>query len=278
MPELAEVEFGRKVAHEVVAGRRIREVWCADDEIVFEGEGPEVVQGALRGRVVVDTHRHGKHIWFELDRRPWPLFHFGMTGAFRVPGGVPLVLASSPKRSSEAPFPPRFAKIVLTMEDGGLLAMTSARRLARIRLRQDPRAEPPLCNLGFDPYLEMPTLDAFRALVARRRGTLKGLLLDQGFAAGVGNWIADEVLYQARLDPRRPVDGLTSAEVERLRDKLVHVVHTAVAVDADSARFPKGWLFHHRWGKAADAKVGGQAIQHITVAGRTTAWVPTRQR
>jgi formamidopyrimidine-DNA glycosylase len=276
MPELAEVEFGRKVAHQAAVGRRITAAWCADDPIVFEGAAPAEVQAALQGRRVEATHRHGKHIWFALDRRPWPLFHFGMTGAFRVPGAAPLRLESGPERPDMA-WPPRFAKLVLTFEDGGQLAMTSARRLARIRLRHDPPAEPPVSTLGFDPYLALPPLPAFAAKLAGRRGTLKGLLLDQGFAAGVGNWLADEVLYQARLDPRRTVDTLSAAEVGRLRDELQRVVATAVAADADQERFPSTWLFHHRWGKAAGAQVAGEAIEHITVAGRTTAWVPARQ-
>ena len=276
MPELAEVEFGRKVAHEVAVGRRVVDVWCDDDPIVFEGVTPDHMQACLRGRLVMDTARHGKHLWFVLDRRPWPLFHFGMTGAFRVPGALPLRLESSPKHLDQR-WPPRFTKILLTFDDGGVLAMTSARRLARIRLRADPRAEPPLAGLGFDPYLEMPSEADFAARLAGRRGTLKGLLLDQGFAAGVGNWIADEVLYQAGLDPRRRADRLDGAEVRRLHAALAYVVQAAVQVDADKARFPSGWLFHQRWGKAEGAAVEGEAIEHLTVAGRTTAWVPSRQ-
>ena len=103
-------------------------------------------------------------------------------------------------------------------------------------------------------------------------------LLDQGFAAGVGHWIADDVLYQARLDPRRGADTLTAAETKRLRAKLGHVVRRAVAVDADKRRFPRTWLFHRRWGRVRDARtVRGEPIEFLTLAGRTTAWVPSVQ-
>ena len=108
---------------------------------------------------------------------------------------------------------------------------------------------------------------------------LKGLLLDQGFAAGVGNWIADEVLYQAGLDPRRRAGELSDAERARLRLKLRHVVRTAVRADARKDRFPKSWLFHHRWGKNRDARTSrGELIEFLEIGGRTTAWVPSRQR
>ena len=63
-----------------------------------------------------------------------------------------------------------------------------------------------------------------------------------------------------------------------MRDRLKHVIERAVEVDADKKRFPREWLFHHRWGKKHEAKTArGEAIQFVDVAGRTTAWVPSRQ-
>ena len=277
MPELPEVERGRRLAAEVAAARRIIEVVCARDTIVYEGVSPRRFRQALLQRQVEAVERRGKHIWFELDRRPWPLFHFGMTGAFRVRGQKPLKLASSPREVDES-WPPRFTKLRLTFDDGGELVMTNARRLGRIRLRNDPLTEPPLSELGFDPYLSLPTPAKFAAILGGRSTSLKSLLLDQSFAAGVGNWIADEILYQARLDPRRPVSSLTPEEIRRLRSKLKTVVNTAVRANADKDKLPRTWLFHRRWGKEAGARTArGERIDHITLAGRTTAWVPSAQ-
>lgn len=278
MPELPEVERGRRLAERVAKGRRIEGARCHDDPIVFDGTSPAEVREALVGRRVLAVRRKGKHLWFELDGRLWPLFHFGMTGAFRTPGDRPLPLASSPAGNRD-PWPPRFVKIHLFLEDGGELAMTNARRLGRIRLRRDPTREPPISRLGFDPLLEMPGSEAFAAKVRARKATLKGLLLDQGFAAGVGNWIADEVLYQAGLDPRRRGSELSAEEVERLRSALQRVIELAVAANAEKDRFPDDWLFHRRWGRKEGAETReGEPVEHLTVAGRTTAWVPSRQR
>ena len=264
------------MAAEVAVGRTISHVRCADDRIVIEDVAPRTLARTLKGRRVLEVHRHGKQLWFELDRPPMPLFHYGMTGAFHVPDGDHLDLESG--IDPGATWPPRFWKIQLEFDDGGALCMTSARRFGRIRLREDPEHEPPLSTLGFDPLLDMPTPAAFARLVAGRRGTLKGLLLNQSFAAGVGNWIADEVLYQAHLDPRRNVDSLTSDEVRAMHRCLARIIRTAVRVNATKRRFPKDWLFHTRWGRDADATTSdGEPIEHLTVAGRTTAWVPTRQ-
>ncbi|MHC4416884.1 MAG: DNA-formamidopyrimidine glycosylase family protein [Planctomycetota bacterium] len=277
MPELPAVERARRLAQRVARGRRITKVVCARDPIVFDGAGPLRMRNALTGRTVRAARRWGKHIWLELDRRPWPCFHFGMTGSFRVRGVPPLHLVMSPATAG-AQWPPRFTKIRLWLTGGRELVMTNTRRLGRIRLRHDPPHEPPISELGFDPLLDLPPAGRIGALLARRAAPIKAVLLDQSFAAGVGNWIADEVLYQSRIDPRRRACALERHEVSRLRSRLKLVIETAVAADAVSARFPKRWLFHHRWGKDSDAVTArGEWIEHITIAGRTTAWVPEVQ-
>src|SRR5688572_20246840 len=140
MPELPEVEYGRRVAMKVARGRRIVDAKCADDPIVFEGVKPERFRKALVGRRVRDIKRHGKHLWFVLDRRPWPCLHFGMTGGFHVPGRKSVKLVSSGAKHPRADWPPRFAKLRLTFDDGGELVFADARRLGRVRLRHDPPA------------------------------------------------------------------------------------------------------------------------------------------
>lgn len=278
MPELPEVEFGRRVAETVGAGRIITTVRADRDPIVFEGVSPRRVQRHLTGRRVLAVRRRGKQLWMELDERPWPLFHFGMTGSFQTPNSHVLTLASSPS-APDPDWPPRFAKIHLTFDDGGELVMVNKRRLGRILFRNDPEHEPPISRLGFDPLLDMPTLRRFTDLLRGRKGNIKGLLLDQRFAAGVGNWIADEVLYQAGIDPHRTADSLAPPEVRKLRNKLSRIIKRAVSVDADKTRFPRTWLFHRRWGKQQEATTArGESIAFADIAGRTTAWVPERQQ
>ena len=277
MPELPEVEAARRLAVRVAVGRRIVDVWVAPDPIVFETPPPRV-RAALLGRRVVAARRHGKHLWLELDRRPWLLMHFGMTGALHVPRRPSLRLRST-RGSPASGWPPRFVRLRLLLDDGNELALADARRLGRIRLRHDPRREPPLVDLGFDALRELPSPATFHALVRQRTAPMKALLLDQTFAAGVGNWIADEVLYQAGIDPRRPARTLTPMESARLRRRLRTVLTTAVRVGADGDRFPPGWLFHRRWDRDPLARTArGERLRWETIGGRTTAWAPSVQR
>lgn len=277
MPELAEVEHGRRIAHDHLVGRMIVEAVVDDDPIVLDGVTSTEVIRALEGASVLDTHRRGKHLWLELDRRPWPLFHFGMTGRFRTKEDEPLELETSGRKVDRS-WPPRFCKLRLVLDDGGEFAMTNARRLGRIRFRHDPLAESPISKLGYDPFLELPTAAEFDRRIGRKTTVIKSLLLNQAFAAGVGNWIADEALYQARLDPQRRVHELAPAERDCLRLAIADIVHTACSVDARKDDFPAEWLFHHRWGKVEGSQTSaGEAIEFLDIGGRTTAWVPARQ-
>ncbi len=277
VPDLPEVEIARRAAARVAAVRLIVGVWAADDPIVFEGVRPARLRRALAGRRIRGVGRHGKHLWFALDRRPWLCVHFGMTGGLHTSRTSAVRLRSSGRRA-ETGWPPRFTRLELQLEDGGRLAIADARRLGRIRLRPEPRAEPPIAALGFDALREVPPLARFRALVRARRGPIKAVLLDQSLAAGVGNWIADEVLYQARIAPGRPAWSLSGPELARLRARLHTVIRTAVRVGADADRYPRSWLFHRRWARRPGVTVRGESIRWETIGGRTTAWVPALQR
>lgn len=265
MPELPEVERERRRVVPALVGKRLAGVATRDDRIVFCDIAPRTFARKISGATVVDIHRWGKYIWFEMDRPPYPVLHFGMTGSFRV--------------YEDVADRPRFWKVEFKAEDGMRVAMTNARRLGRIRLADDPLRQPPLSGLGFDPLLAMPTAKQFISLLTRRSAPLKAVLLDQSFAAGVGNWIADEVCYQARISPLRRANVLTDKEARHIRTCLRRVITTAVRANADKDTFPRSWLFHHRWGRKADAATAdGHTVQFETVGGRTTAWVPSLQR
>jgi len=165
------------------------------------------------------------------------------------------------------------------------IAFCDARRLGRIRLRQHPQDEPPISTLGFDPIHSMITVEDYSDKVLRRKCPIKALLLDQSFNAGVGNWVADEILFQAKVHPERRCHTLDTDELTSLHANTRYVCETAVAADAESSRFPPDWLFHRRWDKRkSESKktstnhIGsGDSVSWTTVGGRTSAFVPGRQ-
>lgn len=178
-------------------------------------------------------------------------------------------------------WPPKFCKLELRFEDGTRLAFTDPRRFARVTLEADPQLSARVAALGPDAHTDKHAItQAWWAQRLASRGIpVKALLLEQSFVAGIGNWIADEVLFQAGVHPETPANALAPDEAERLRTTLFSVVDHAVSVDANDALFPPSWLFHHRWGKGkGPAKThDGRPIEFITVGGRTSAVVAAVQ-
>jgi formamidopyrimidine-DNA glycosylase len=263
MPELPEVETARRLAERTLAGKRIKRVTATVDGLVFDQAPPAAVEDALIGRTVIGTGRKGKYFWLLLDQPPHPVFHFGMSGHLLI------------YRAGEPP--PRYCKLEIEVADGTVAAIADPRRLGRIRLAGDPEREPPVSLLGFDPLISLPTTFELHRRLSSRRGPLKAVLLDQSFSAGVGNWVADEVLYQASLSPLRPANQLSQDEARRLRAALRSVAKRSVAVDADADRFPRTWLFHCRWDKRIGYTPRGERLVRQRIGGRTTTWAPDRQ-
>jgi formamidopyrimidine-DNA glycosylase len=280
MPELPEVESVRRVMRRVMQGKRIARAEVAPDEIVLSGVAPEAVQAAVEGRTVTDVGRKGKFWWIELDDRPWLFGHLGMSGWIRELGVESMRLHSHGDAPMEdADGRPRFLKLLLETEDGGRIAFTDGRRLGRLWLAPSPTEDPQVSRLGFDAHEELPEAVELHARLARRKSPIKAVLLDQALFAGVGNYLADEVLYQARIAPKRLANSLAPEESAALRQALRSVLDHAVEVDADYQKFPDTWLFHHRWGgNRGTSHIDGREIVRETVGGRTTAWVPDLQR
>lgn len=286
MPELPEVETVRLELTRVLVGKRVSKVYVdADDRIVFDKSSPAQVKKVLSGARVTAVGRKGKYLWLELDRRPWVILHFGMTGNAEILTDAGYVKAwggdklwAKRQQKLNTGERPRFCRLWLQMADGTQIAITDPRRFGRIRLAKDPLREAPVSLLGPDPLKEFPTFKTLKELLSRRAAPIKAVLLDQGLFAGVGNWIADEILYQAGIAPKRLAKSLSADEIKKLRAKTLAIIRKAVNLHADYDRYPRTWLFHDRWEKGKEAYTAhGYEIQFDTVGGRTTAWVPGLQ-
>ncbi|KAH8120528.1 AtMMH-1, partial [Phellopilus nigrolimitatus] len=292
-----EVDRAAKFVKTHAQGKHITRVDTTEDNIVYSGLSHTEFANEITNRKVKDVKRYGKVFFLELEGEGrMPVLHFGMTGNIFVKGEEPLYYREGPKKGNNV-WPPRFYKFIIHLSDAEYnsesetqIAFVDARRLGRIRLCREPVNEPPISSLGFDPILCMPPLEEFSKLTLKRTCPIKALLLDQSFSAGVGNWVADEILYHAQIHPEQKCHTLNEYQLSMLHEKTIYVCQTAVSVNADSSRFPESWLFVHRWGKGKNKKEAkGPAvlklssgepatIKWITVGGRTSAFVAELQR
>jgi formamidopyrimidine-DNA glycosylase len=204
---------------------------------------------ALIGHRLVDTHRRGKFLWAETDGGPQLGLHLGMAGSLTV---------------DEAPAPRNWDRFALEFADGGRLALRDKRRLGRAVL------EPDFSHVG--PDATEVGRDEFRARVGRGTAPLKARLLDQGVIAGIGNLLADEVLWRARLSPRRLPNELSTEELDRLRRATRAAMRDAIRLGGAHT----GHLFPRRIRGGRCPRCGTE-LERATIGGRTTFWCPVCQ-
>ncbi|XP_020226296.1 formamidopyrimidine-DNA glycosylase isoform X3 [Cajanus cajan] len=277
MPELPEVEAARRAVHENCVGKKITKCVIADDSKVIDAVSRSEFEASVLGKLIVAAHRKGKNMWLQLDSPPFPSFQFGMAGAIYIKG----VAVTQYKRSAvkdEDEWPSKYSKFFIELDDGLELSFTDKRRFAKVRLLKDPTSVPPISELGPDALLEPMALEEFTKSLHKKKTEIKALLLDQSYISGIGNWVADEVLYQARIHPRQVASSLSDENCSTLYNCIKEVIQLAVEVDADCSRFPLEWLFHFRWGKRPGKISAGKKIDFITAGGRTTAYVPELQK
>jgi formamidopyrimidine-DNA glycosylase len=250
VPELPDVEQARKLIESDGLRRRIAAV-DDSDTYVSRPHAPGEIADALVGRELVAAHRRGKSMWIETsDDGPILGLHLGMAGR--------VVIDDEPAERG-------WDRFVLHFEDGGMLALRDKRRLGRARL------EPNIEALGPDAGEVDRT--RFRELLARSRAPIKARLMDQAVMAGVGNLMADEILWRALIDPRRPAADLDDEEVNRVwRD-----MRTIIRMSVRRGRAGVTELIPERR-RGGHCPRCGTALERGAVGGRTTYWCPREQR
>jgi formamidopyrimidine-DNA glycosylase len=246
MPELPEAERARQTL-EGILGRRIAGV-DDHDTYVCRPHAPGEIAAALVGHEFASAHRRGKFLWLNTVDGPVLGLHLGMAGHMVLEG---------PGET------PRWDRFAVEFEDGTRFALRDKRRLGRAVLNPDfSHVGPDAANVG---------REEFRRLIGRGRAPVKARLLDQRAISGVGNLLADQALWQARIAPARSVSELSTEDLDRLRRELRAAIRSAVRKGGVSTG---AFVPARREGTCPRC---GHALHRATIGGRTTYWCPACQ-
>lgn len=246
MPELPEAERARVIL-EAAVGRRIAAV-DDRDSYVCRPHAPGELADALIGHELASAHRRGKFLWVETADGPTLGLHLGMAGR----------IVLDPEDTS------RWDRFTLWFEDGGRLALRDKRRLGRAVLN------PSHAHVG--PDAATVGRSEFRRLIGTGRAPIKARLLAQGAISGIGNLLADEALWRARIAPARIVSTLSEEELDRLRREVRAAVRSAISLGgAHTGRFVQAR------GRDGACPRDGHPLERARIGGRTTYWCPVCQ-
>ncbi len=263
MPELAEVEYFRKRWNPGL-GQRIQSIRLHADKRIFRDTDVSLMKKTLPGAALMESEARGKQMVFRFSRHLWLGIHLGMTGDMRV----------------EAPdFTPGKHDHLVLFQKRQALVFADMRQFGRVRFAQ--RKEPPDWWAAIPQALTSPdyTIGAMREFLQRhRRLPLKATLLLQTGFPGVGNWMADEILWRSRINPHTHAGAIHGQSTTELWKQVRFVCRQAIKhVGDDFSDLPKGWLFNERWSKRGVCPKHQIPLKRETIGGRTTAWCPECQ-
>lgn len=258
MPELAEVEFYRKQWDDGL-GRKIVAVHLHGGKRLFRGTDTRLMEELLPGSTLLSSEAHGKQMVFRFSRALWLGVHLGMTGRLHV---------------EAADFTPAKHDHLVLAQAGRKLVFHDPRVFGRVLFHQgktEPawwaKRPPAVTSQAF-------TFAVMHAFLQRRRKLpIKAALLLQERFPGIGNWMADEILWRAAIHPGTPAGSLDESRAHELWRQVRWVSQQALAIiGKDFSDPPKGWLFNERWGNGGVCPIHKRTLRRATIGGRTTAW------
>jgi formamidopyrimidine-DNA glycosylase len=224
---------------------------------------------ALTGAILESSESRGKQMLFVAKKRGakdhvWLGLHLGMTGELSV---------------ERADFPPMEHDHLVLRQAKRSLVFADARMFGRVLFAEGKDAPKWWADLPPDLLSPAFTVEEMTKFLKRRaRAPIKTVLLMQERFPGIGNWMADEILWRAEIHPRQAAGTLDAPQLASLYLEIRWVCRQAMKIiGKDFSDPPDTWLFQHRWKKGGRCPRTGAKLQHATIGGRTTCWSPGRQ-
>jgi formamidopyrimidine-DNA glycosylase len=275
MPELPEVETIKEDLRELVVGSLIRQVDVLDPALV-EQPSIERFERGLEGGRISGARRRAKHLIVDLDT--------GNSLVFQLKIGGQLLLVPPVEEPQTA------LMLVLHLDSDRRLVLRDETRFTRTRLLSAEELVARLATLGPEPLeeeFETNGAEYLRETLSSRRAQIKPLLLDQKVVSGIGNIYVDEILYDARLHPRRKANTISGEEWKRLHAAILENLATGVKHRGTTVRLYKDVLnrpgehqnylqVFEKHGKPCPGCEG--KVVREKVGGRPTHFCPSCQR
>lgn len=267
MPELPDVESFKIYTRETSLRKQIVKVACPDKRVLKKISCSKIKKGLI-GRQFIRINRRGKFLIFGVSGTPQKLiFHFGMTGDLHY------IPQEAPREGLD-----RFTRFLIGFQNSHELRWINVRGLGKIYFLSEPKDIPLIREMGPEPF-SLSKQEFRKLLKVHQNRIIKAFLLDQRAIAGIGNVYSDEILFQAKIHPKRKIKELSSSEISLLFQKMKEVLREAVRVRPPLGMlFGAGWLLNHRDKDMRCSRNGKHLLKKETIAGRSAVFCPHCQR
>lgn len=279
MPELPEVETIKNTIAPFLQNAVINEAVVRQTK--FREPVPADFAERIRGAKVISLKRIAKYILLELDNGLTIIWHFGMSGKFRITTATPAVYEKHDH--------------IILKTDRGELIYNDVRRFGLVTYEKTEclRENHLLQKLGLDPWDKKLTAEYLLQKFKGSKTPVKTALLNQEIICGIGNIYASEILYRARILPQRESATLTADECRKIITFTKEILERAISAggstihdyrrpDGDSGHFQDQHCVYNKTGQRCpdcicDITVTG-GIRKIVQNGRSTFFCSVLQK
>lgn len=270
MPEIPEMEVYKKMLTDTVIHKKIVEITINREKAI--NVQPEIFLDLVNEQLIVFVSRRGKHIILTLGNGYYLVGHLMLGGR--------MYLAEPDETISSR------GSVILKFKDGTRLYFINL-RLGWLHIYNEEEMDSLFAKLGPEPLNQYFTFEGLREKLAQKRGTIKPLLTNQEFIAGIGNCYSDEILFGAGIRPERKASELELSEVNRLYSAIPAILNEAIA---NGGYMERPFRLHDKLtgGHNDHLKVYAREGQHclkcsdtirlITLSGKKSFYCPTCQK
>ncbi len=269
MPELPEVEAVCRKLRPHAAGRRVIAMRVLRPGIVAPQQ-PEFVETQVRGKTISEVRRRGKNILLMFNGHSALHVHLRMTGNLTI--------------AADARLRPATCRAYLELDSEKAIFYEDPRAIGRIRFLTAAETKSLIDSIGPEPLSPAFTVQSFVDAARQSRQPAKLYLMDQSRIAGLGNIYAAEALYEARVNPRKPIGSLSKKKLESLHAHIVAVLSDAVESACTGYSNPQHtgeaeWYPVAVYGREGETcRKCGRKIRRIAQGGRSTYYCPGCQK
>ncbi|MFW5644636.1 MAG: Fpg/Nei family DNA glycosylase [Bacteroidota bacterium] len=258
MPELPDVEVFRRTIDDKAVGKTISDYTIHVRDLV--GSSRQKLN-EIRDHKINSTRRRGKYCFLEIKDFNWFVLHFGMTGT-----------VSYYEKDDEEP---EYSAFSFHFKGKGHLSILTKRKLGKIEICESPDGFAEENDIGKDA-LELSE-DEFLKLLDKKRGGIKGALMDQSLLSGIGNIYSDEILFQSRLHPKKDLSKIDEKKRRELFRNMNEALTKAIEVHADPDKLPENYLLPVR-DEGESCPYCKREVKKIKVSGRGCYICPSCQK
>jgi len=290
MPELPEVETTVRGLKEKVLERTFLDVWSDWHKLIKKPKSFELFKNQIKNKKIIKIWRRAKNIIFDLSDGYSLLVHQKMTGHLLC--GKWILKDGEWAPAIQGPLSDpynRFLHLVFFLDDGEMMALSDARKFAKVELQktEDLLNSEDFKNLGPEPLEDSFTILKLKEILKNKKGKIKQVLMDQKIIAGIGNIYASEILWWSKIHPERTVQTLNDAELGLLYKYIKKVLTLGVELggesfsdyrkpDGSKGNFDSERVTYKRENQKCNRC--GEKIKRITLGGRGTFFCPSCQK